>query len=54
MAIRLISDAMIEDDDNRSTTYSRRADAKAADAEIIRRKRLGTLAELDAVRADAR
>jgi hypothetical protein len=50
VAIRLISDAMIGDDNNRSKTYSRRADAKAADAEIIRRMRLGTLAELDAGR----
>jgi len=39
-----------EDDRNRSKTYSRREDARAADAEIIRRKRLGTLAELDAGR----
>ena len=33
-----------EDDRNRSKTYSRREDARAADDEITRRKRLGTLA----------
>jgi hypothetical protein len=36
---------------NRSKTYSRHGDAKAADAEIIRRKRLGTLAEKEITRA---
>lgn len=39
-----------ENDRNRSGTYSRREDARAADVEIIRRKRLGTLAGLDAGR----
>jgi integrase len=37
-----------EDGRNRARTYSRREDARAADADITRRKRLGTLADLDA------
>jgi integrase len=37
-----------EDGRNRARTYSRREDARAADDDITRRKRLGTLAELDA------